>query len=63
MTLRFFSCSIPECDRPSVRAVGGCDSCNRHLCLTHLSRRESGGSDRRPLLVANTSRREESDPV
>ncbi|KAI0882404.1 uncharacterized protein GGS22DRAFT_169306 [Annulohypoxylon maeteangense] len=37
MTPRFFSCSIPECERPSVRAVGGCDNCNTHLCLTHLS--------------------------
>ncbi|KAL2015893.1 hypothetical protein VTK56DRAFT_4640 [Thermocarpiscus australiensis] len=37
MTPRFFSCSIPECERPSVRAVGGCDSCNSQLCLTHLS--------------------------
>ncbi|KAI5865863.1 hypothetical protein GGS23DRAFT_554370 [Durotheca rogersii] len=37
MAPRFFSCSIPECERPSVRAVGGCDGCNRHLCLAHLS--------------------------
>ncbi|KAI0536747.1 hypothetical protein GGR58DRAFT_379833 [Xylaria digitata] len=37
MTPRFFTCSVPECGRPSVRAIGGCDSCNRHLCLTHMS--------------------------
>lgn len=37
MASRFFSCSVPDCDRPSVRAKGGCDNCNRHLCLTHLS--------------------------
>ncbi|POR35265.1 Uncharacterized protein TPAR_04531 [Tolypocladium paradoxum] len=37
MTPRFFNCSIPECQRPSVRGVGGCDACARHLCLTHLS--------------------------
>lgn len=37
MEPRFFSCSVPDCKRPSVRAIGGCDSCNRHLCSAHLS--------------------------
>ncbi|KND94324.1 hypothetical protein TOPH_00743 [Tolypocladium ophioglossoides CBS 100239] len=37
MTPRFFNCSVPECGRPSVRDVNGCDTCNRYLCLTHLS--------------------------
>ncbi|KAM6487614.1 hypothetical protein HDV62DRAFT_400017 [Trichoderma sp. SZMC 28011] len=37
MVSRFFNCSVPSCERPSVRANGGCDSCNRHLCLTHFA--------------------------
>ncbi|KAI0112201.1 hypothetical protein GGR51DRAFT_508437 [Nemania sp. FL0031] len=38
MTPRFFTCSVPQCSKPSVRAAGGsCDSCNRYLCYTHMS--------------------------
>jgi hypothetical protein len=37
MPPRFFTCSIQECARPSVRGTGGCDICDRHLCYTHLS--------------------------
>ncbi|KAK0712532.1 hypothetical protein B0T26DRAFT_752759 [Lasiosphaeria miniovina] len=37
MTLRFSTCSVPECGKPGVRAIGGCDSYNRQLCATHLS--------------------------
>ena len=34
---RFYSCSVPGCERPSVRAIGGCDVCNSYLCLIHMS--------------------------
>ena len=35
MTPNFSSCSILECDQPSVRVAGGCDSCTRHVYLTY----------------------------
>ncbi|KAI1269963.1 hypothetical protein F5Y18DRAFT_372108 [Xylariaceae sp. FL1019] len=39
MTQRFFDCSVPECQRPSARAVGGgCDMCSSYFCGVHMSR-------------------------
>ncbi|KAI1174767.1 hypothetical protein F4777DRAFT_371563 [Nemania sp. FL0916] len=35
MTPRFFTCSVADCEKPSVRGTGGCDSCQRYLCVTH----------------------------
>src|SRR3569833_1929657 len=35
MTTNFSSCSMLECDQPSGRVAGGCDSCTRHVCLTY----------------------------
>jgi hypothetical protein len=36
MNSRFFSCSEPGCERPNVRASGGCDGCNSYLCFIHI---------------------------
>lgn len=36
MTSRFFTCTVPECRNPAVRA-GGCTGCRRYLCTRHLN--------------------------
>ncbi|KAI1132538.1 hypothetical protein F5Y10DRAFT_196677 [Nemania abortiva] len=37
-TLRYFTCSVPQCENPSIRILGGgCESCNRYLCHSHTS--------------------------